>query len=358
MFLGKPPTFAGGFLFLPMNPNKAVILINTGSPDSPDVNDVRTYLREFLGDPYVINMPWLLRKLLVNGIIAPIRGPRSAKLYRKIWTNQGSPLIVNSFKFADKLASRLEHDYHVYVAMRYGNPSLENCISDISKKDYRQVIAIPLYPQYADSTTGTILAETNRLIKKYRISADIINLDPFFSTSAFINAFGEKIIRSKPSAFDHMIFSFHGLPVKQTERMHPGKTCLEANCRNEYNDLNRNCYYASCYATARLLAGATGLNNNDYTVSFQSRLGMNWLKPYTDTILQQKASEGAKKVLICSPSFVADCLETIHELGIEYKELFMQYGGEELTLIESLNDDPLWVEGMERLIRNLPQSAL
>lgn len=336
-----------------MSASKAVILINTGSPDSPEVSDVRKYLREFLGDPYVINMPWLFRILLVNGIIAPIRGPRSSKLYRKIWTKDGSPLIVNSYKFAGELALKLERDFQVYVAMRYGKPSLESCISDISKKSYKQVIAVPLYPQYADSTTGTILAETKRLIKKYGITSEIISVDPFFSSGAFVNAFAEKIKSAQPLTYDHLIFSFHGLPVKQTERMHPGMTCLEANCRKEYNVLNKNCYYASCYATARLLAGATGLNENDYTVSFQSRLGMNWLKPYTDTILHQKASAGAKNVLICSPSFVADCLETIHELGIEYKELFRHYGGEDVTLIESLNDNPLWAEGMAGLIRNL-----
>ncbi|HLO90770.1 MAG TPA: ferrochelatase [Lentimicrobium sp.] len=335
-----------------MNGKTAVVLINTGTPDSYQVKDVRRYLKQFLGDKRVINLPWLFRKLLVNGIIAPVRGPRSAKLYRQIWTKEGSPLLVNSRLFSDALAARLGSDYQVFMAMRYGNPSLENCIADIAKSTFSKIVAVPLYPQYADSTTGSIVAEFHRLAKKFGIHQKVVFVKPFFATNAFIKAFSDKLTTADANKYDHLIFSFHGLPVKQTEKMHPGLTCEQANCRNDYNLQNSQCYYASCYETARLLSGAAGLGENSYTVSFQSRLGMNWLKPYTDEVLKEKAAEGLKNVLIASPAFVADCLETIYELGIEYAALFKAMGGNELTLVKSLNDDVLWVGGMVDLIRS------
>lgn len=336
-----------------MTPKTAVILVNTGTPASPQVKDVRKYLREFLGDSRVINMPWLFRKMLVNGIIAPFRGPKSSKLYRKIWTPEGSPLLINSRKFGNALQASLGDTYNIEVAMRYGQPSIKNAIINVSEKHCAKIILAPLYPQYADSTTGTIVAEFYRLIKKYASSAETVIVEPFFSNPGFIAAFASKIKDANPEKYDHVLFSFHGLPVKQTEKMHPGYTCTQANCMNEYNDLNAKCYYASCYATARMLSTAAGLKENGYTVSFQSRLGMNWLKPYTDEVLKQKAVTGAKKLLIVSPAFVADCLETIHELGDEYKHLFIENGGEVLTLVDSLNDDASWVDAMSGIIRDL-----
>lgn len=333
-----------------MTSTTAVILVNTGTPDSTKVNDVRKYLREFLGDGRVINMPWLFRKLLVNGIIAPIRGPKSARLYQRIWTPDGSPLLINSRKFGDALQIALGNDYSVFVAMRYGNPSMMSAIHKASELNCNKLILVPMYPQYADSTTGTIVAEFNRLVNKYTPMAETTVIDPFFRNNDFIDSFAAKIKEANPLLFDHVLFSFHGLPVKQTEKMHPGYTCNDANCMNTYGEHNSKCYYASCYATARMLSAASGLNENGYTVSFQSRLGMNWLKPYTDEVLKEKAAQRAKKLLIVSPSFVADCLETIYELGIEYKHLFMQSGGEDLTMVESLNADQSWVETMSSII--------
>ncbi len=333
-----------------MTSKTAVFLVNTGTPDSPQVSDVRKYLREFLGDGKVINMPWLFRKLLVNGIIAPIRGPKSAKLYQKIWTHEGSPLLLNSRKFGDALQIALGESYSVFVAMRYGNPSMKSAILKASELKCNQFILVPLYPQYADSTTGTIVAEFNRLVNKYTPQAETTIIDPFFSNKGFIDSFAAKIKETNPGLYDHIIFSFHGLPVKQTERMHPGYTCNEANCLITYSGHNSRCYYASCYATARMISAASGLNENGYMVCFQSRLGMNWLKPYTDDVLKEKAATGAKKLLIVSPSFVADCLETIYELGIEYKHLFMESGGEDLTMVDSLNADQSWVETMSSII--------
>ncbi len=328
----------------------AVLLVNTGTPDSPRVYDVRRYLREFLGDKRVINLPWLFRKMLVNLIIAPFRGPKSAKLYEQIWTSEGSPLLVNSKNFTIAMQQTLGSNYRAYTAMRYGNPSMESVIIDASGQGITKFILVPLYPQYADSTTGTIIAEFNRLIKKHNTTAKTTIIEPFFNNPKFIRAFAEKIKAHNPQEYDHVIFSFHGLPVKQTERMHPGLTCQQANCKNEFNKVNERCYYASCHATARLLSAAIPLTEDSYTVSFQSRLGMNWLKPYTDEVLKEKAATGAKKMLIVSPAFVADCLETIYELGIEYNHLFREHGGNELKMVESLNNDPRWVDAMKEMI--------
>ncbi|HEX2976737.1 MAG TPA: ferrochelatase [Bacteroidales bacterium] len=329
----------------------AVIIVNTGTPHSPKVRDVRRYLREFLGDGKVINMPWLFRKMLVNFIIAPIRGPRSAKLYQSIWTSEGSPLLVNSLKFSKALQYELGDDFKVITAMRYGSPSMDEAVEEAAKETYSRIILFPLYPQYADSTTGTIVAEFKRLVRKHKIKKEFKVIPPFFRNDGFIKAFSQKILSLSPSQYDHILFSFHGLPVKQTEKMHPGKTCEEANCANEYNSKNKNCYYASCHETARLLAQELSLGKNQYTVTFQSRLGMNWLKPYTDEVIKEMALKGLRKLLIASPAFVADCLETIQELGVEYKELFIDHGGKELTLVESLNDDDNWIQTAAKLIR-------
>ncbi len=333
----------------------AVIIVNTGTPDSPAVKDVRKYLREFLGDKRVINMPWLFRKMLVNFIIAPIRGPKSAILYESIWTSDGSPLLVNSYKFSTALQKNLGDNFKVLTAMRYGSPSMKEAVLYAAKDEISDIVLFPLYPQYADSTTGTIEAEFRRLILKYRITKSFKIIPSFFSNEGFINAFTERIRALSPAGYDHVLFSYHGLPVKQTEKMHPGKTCQEANCINEYNSSNEYCYHASCYETTRLITEQLPEIKNKSTVTFQSRLGMNWLKPYTDEVIKEMALKGLKKLLIVSPAFVADCLETIHELGVEYKHLFIENGGIELTLVESLNDDELWVKTATELIHNVEQ---
>ncbi len=332
------------------NPRTAVIIVNTGTPNSPAVKDVRKYLREFLGDGRVINMPWLFRKILVNFIIAPIRGPKSAKLYEAIWTSEGSPLLVNSYKFGKALQHELGDNYKVITAMRYGLPSMKKAVQKVTNDEFSRIVLFPLYPQYADSTTGTIVAEFERLAAKYLVRKEIRIIEPFFNNQGFIDAFSTKIKAFTPNSYDHLLFSFHGLPVKQTEKMHPGLTCSEANCENEYNSINENCYNASCHETARLIAANLSIDKNRYTVTFQSRLGMNWLKPYTDIVLAEMPSKELKRVLVASPAFVADCLETIHEIGVEYVHLFKKNGGEDLTLVNSLNDDTVWVKAAAKMV--------
>lgn len=333
-----------------VTPHTCVITVNTGTPDSPSPHDVRRYLRSFLGDKKVIDIPWLLRKILVNMIIAPFRGPKSAKLYSTIWTDKGSPLLVNSQNFNNALQCELGDGYKVIMAMRYGKPSIDSAIKTAVGEKINKLIIMPVFPQYADSTTGSIVAEAEKEIKKNHLKAETRIIGPFFHDTGFIKAFSEKIWKYHPEEYDHIVFSFHGLPVSQTEKMHQGKTCDELHCMEEYSDKNSKCYYASCYETARLLASACGISEDHYTVSFQSRLGMKWLKPYTDMVLKEKALKGAKKVLLTSPSFVSDCLETIYELGIEYKKQFTENGGDQLTLVASLNDDSAWVKAAANII--------
>ncbi len=331
----------------------AVILVNTGTPDSPEVKDVKRYLRQFLGDKKVINQPWLWRKILVNLIIAPVRGPKSARLYKSIWTDEGSPLLVNANKFTNALQKELGTGFRTYTAMRYQNPSMSEVVRRVIETEgLKKIVLVPMYPQFADSTTGTIVAEFERLVKRYKIKVPVKICGQFFQNHGFIKAFTYKLLATRKPFHEHIIFSYHGLPVKQTERMHPGYTCNEANCRYEYNERNAKCYYAACFATTRLIAHEIGLTENDYTVSFQSRLGMNWLKPYTDAIIEEKALKGLKNMLIISPAFVADCLETIHELGVEYDHLYREHGGQKLQMVESLNDDSSWVSTMAEIVTN------
>ncbi len=333
-----------------MSPETAVVLVNIGTPNSPAVKDVRSYLREFLGDKRVITLPWLFRKILVNLIIAPFRGPKSAKLYQAIWTEKGSPLLVNSLKLGDALQSEMGDSFHIFTAMRYGNPSMDDTLQKIAKGSFRKVILVPMYPQYADSTTGTTIAYFRKLMNKYTISAEEKIVDPFFQHPGFIGSFKNRILACNPETYNHILFSFHGLPVDQTEKMHPGITCGQAGCSHKYYDVNAMCYNASCYETARLIAKACNLSENSYSVAFQSRLGLKWLQPYTDKVVEEKALQGVENMLIVSPAFVADCLETIYELGVEYKHLFIENGGKKFKLVESLNDDPAWVKGLAEII--------
>ena len=333
-----------------MSAETAVIIVNIGTPDSTSVKDVRSYLREFLGDERVITLPWLFRKILVNLIIAPFRGPKSAKLYQAIWTEKGSPLLVNSKKLGDALQVQIGDSCQVFVAMRYGKPSMDDTMREIANGSFRKVTLVPLYPQYADSTTGTTVAFFRKLITRYSISAEVKIIDPFFQHTGFIESFKSRILACKPETYNHILFSFHGLPVDQTEKMHPGITCEQAGCSYSYNDANAMCYKASCFETARLIAHACTLSENSYSVSFQSRLGLKWLKPYTDKVVEQKAIQGVENILVVSPAFVADCLETIYELGVEYNHLFTEKGGKKFQLVESLNDDPAWVKGLAEII--------
>ncbi len=330
-----------------------VLLINLGTPDSPKTGDVRKYLREFLNDSRVIDLPWLGRKLLLNLVILPFRSPKSAALYKELWTIDGSPLLINTKTFSKGLQKELGDTYSVEMGMRYGKPALSGALEKIKQKQSERIILVPLYPQYASSTTGSSLQKAIKIISKWKQIPDVKIIHHFHNHPGFIEAFIHRIKQYKPQNYDHIIMSYHGLPLKHINDTHAGNDCEAMGCLDKRDDKNNYCYLASCYETSRLLAEKLNLKYQDYTVCFQSRLSKNWTKPFTDEVVREQAKKGKKRLLVISPAFVTDCLETIHELGRELNEDFIMNGGEQLTLVESLNGLPQWVEAMAGMLKRV-----
>ncbi len=329
---------------------RKVILINTGSPDSSKVKDVRTYLIEFLTDPNVIDIPTIPRYMLVYAIIAPFRAFRSAKLYKKLETDKGFPLVYHTDDLAKKIKPLLDDHTDISFAMRYGKPSLKDAIQSIKDQDYDEILFIPMYPQFASSTTGSNIRFLQRELRDVNQKTKFKILPDFHMHSSFIELWQKKISSYNLQEFDALLFSFHGVPIRQTESAHPGKSCASLRCTDEYNEKNRYCYQAACYQTARAISEDLDMDQNKVHVSFQSRFGSKWLSPFTDRVIENLAGEGKKKILVVSPAFVADCLETTVEIGDEYQSLFARHGGGELTLVPSLNSDSDWAAYLAGLI--------
>jgi ferrochelatase len=328
-----------------------ILLIQLGTPDSSSVPDVRKYLREFLNDARVIDIPWLLRKILVNLIIVPFRAPRSAKVYRKLWTENGSPLLYYSRNLRSKLQNLLGDEFEVELAMRYQNPSMDEVLERMRKKNYDRILIFPLFPQYAAATSGSAIDKAMKIVKNWWVIPEIKMITQFWNDEGYLNSFVKRGKQYNIEDYDHVLFSYHGLPVRQVDKVYDdGKPCADHNCENEINEENKYCYKAQCYATTRVLAERLNIPVEKYTVSFQSRLDKNWLTPFTDNMITELANKGAKKLLVFSPAFVADCLETVIEIGDEYQQLFKEHGGEKLQLVESLNDDDMWAEAVKNLI--------
>jgi len=338
----------------------AVLLINLGTPDSPAVKDVRKYLFEFLNDPRVIDIPAIARSILVNLIIVPFRAPKSAKIYEELWTNnglpdgrKGSPILYYGKSVQEKLQNVLGDNYDVYLAMRYKNPSIDFALSEIYKNNYEKIIVIPLFPQYASASTGSVIDKVMTIMKKWWVIPDIKFISQYYDNVGFINTIVERAKKYNIEKYDHVLFSYHGLPVRQVDKVYKdGTLCESHNCENEINETNKFCYKATCYATTRLIVQKLGLPVEKYTVCFQSRLDKKWLEPFTDKVIIEQAKKGAKKLLVFSPAFVADCLETLIEIGVEYQKLFEEHGGEKVQLVESLNDHPMWVETLKEIVNN------
>lgn len=330
---------------------KAVLLINVGTPDKAEVKSVRRFLSQFLNDGRIIDMPWLLRKILVNLIIVPFRAPKSTRLYKKLWTPEGSPLSLNTEKFAGRLRQVLGEDYQVFIAMRYGIPSLKKALQQIKKQNFDELIVFPLFPQYASSTVGTILDFVMNEIETWDVIPDIRFIHQFYNHPGFLDAFSQNIAACHPEEFDHIIFSYHGLPLRQVDKVHPGISSAECICERQMPAHGNNCYKATCYETTRLLVRKLGLDRQRYSVGFQSRFSKNWLSPFTDELIKELARKGAKKILVTVPSFVADCLESLVEIEDGYGSLFRNLGGEKLTLVKSLNDNEDWVKAAADIIR-------
>lgn len=330
--------------------SKAILLINLGTPDSPDKKSVRSYLRQFLNDPFVIDMPRIARLLLVNLIIIPFRLNKSTKLYKRLWTESGSPILLH----LEKLRERLQHEsgekYPVYAAMRYGNPSIQSVLSAIDQSGVEEVLVLPLFPQYASSTTGSIVHTVQKHQKKLQNIRDIKFIRQFYDDPGFINAFCKRIAGYQPESFDHIIFSCHSLPERHIQLIHPEHRVHGCVCEQKMPVYGKECYKATGYQTARLIAGALDLSQDHYTVSFQSRFAKKWIGPFTEDVVVQLAREGKSRILVVAPSFVADCLETIVEIGQDYRELFIRHGGKELVMCESLNAEEEWVEAVKEML--------
>lgn len=333
-----------------MKMKTAVLLINLGTPDSPSVKDVRSYLSQFLNDPRVIDIPWLLRKILVNLIIVPFRAPKSATIYQKLWTENGSPLLYHSEKMKELLQVELPDNYDVHLAMRYKNPSIPSVLEKIREKNYQTIIVLPLFPQYASASTGSALDEVMRVIRSWWVIPQVKIISQYYDHPDFIEAVVQRARQYNLSEYDHILFSYHGLPERQVDKAHTEGLCADHDCAHEITDENEFCYKATCYATTRLLVSKLGISPEKYTVSFQSRLDEKWLKPFSDEVVRQCAEKGMKRILVFSPAFAADCLETIIEIGDEYNHIFREHGGEKVQLVESLNEHPVWIKCLKDLV--------
>lgn len=331
-----------------------VLIVNLGTPDSPSTPDVRKYLRQFLMDGRVIDFPFIPRWMLVNLIIAPFRSPKSAKTYRELWTDRGSPLKFYGQDNEVALQEKLGDEYVVRLAMRYQSPSIESGLEEFRRMGISKIIVLPFFPQYASATTGSVYEEVMRLVTKWQVIPEMSFINNFYDHPLFIKGFVDNAQKHiKEHEYDHFIFSYHGIPARQIRKGDCTKeVCKLGSCCDTIHALNQHCYRAQCFETTRLLVKELGLKEGSYTTCFQSRLGKEtWVQPYTEDTIKELAKKGIKRVLAFSPAFVADCLETTIEVGEEYKELFEEKGGEHWELVESLNDSDNWVELLADLTR-------
>ena len=331
-----------------------VLLIQLGTPDSPKVSDVRRYLSEFLNDPRVIDIPWLPRKLLVNGIIVPFRAPKSAKVYKELWEfgNGVSPLMTHTEQVVRLVQERFDSSQvKIEMAMRYQNPSLDLVLERMRKANYDQIIIIPLFPQYASASSGSAIEKAMNIIRKWWVIPEIMIVNQFWDHQGYIDSIVDRAKAFDLSEYDHVLFSYHGLPERQVDKVYEGTDlCADQPCELEVNDKNKFCYKATSYATTRLIAEKLGIKEENYTVCFQSRLDKKWLTPFSDKVVEEWGKKGAKKLLVFSPAFVADCLETIIEIGEEYQEIFEEHGGEKVQLVPSSNDHNRFIDCISDLI--------
>ncbi len=327
---------------------KAIILVNVGTPTNSSRKEVKSFLSEFLNDPLVMDIPWLFRKILVNFLIIPFRTPRSTVLYEKLWMEGGSPLMLHGLSSREKLKKMFPGD-EVFFTTRYGKNNIIRLLSTMQDQ-YEKLVLFPLFPHYSRSTTGTVIQAFYNALKSWNKKPNVSIVPPFFGHESFIKSMLKVSQPYKPVDYDHVLFSFHGLPLKQVFKYKECKCCRGEDCTTNYKDEYMDCYKATCYQTARLLAKELDLPGEKFSVCFQSRLSSGWLSPFTDKVIKELANDGKKKLLVFSPSFVADCLETTVEIGIQYQGLFQQHGGEKIQLVESLNDHPIWIQAMQDII--------
>ena len=337
---------------------KGVLLVNLGTPDSPETKDVRKYLNEFLMDPRVIDINPVSRAFLVRGIITPFRSPKSAKLYKQIWNKEtGSPLLHYSKLQHQALQQRLGDDYQVELAMRYQNPSIESALNRLKASLVDDIQVIALFPQYASASTGSVYDQSDGPARGNQPTIPSVSfVNSFHANELMIETFANNGTKDNPETYDHILFSFHGLPQRQLIKSdHTHSYCLKVdNCCNTLTDANKYCYSAQSYHTAKLIAEKLNIPKEKYTICFQSRLGSDpWVQPYTSQVVAQLANEGKKRLLVFCPAFVADCLETVYEVTEEYGAEFRALGGEHVQLVESLNDASTWIDALEKMVREI-----
>ena len=341
------------------SPRDGILLLNLGSPDSPQVADVRRYLREFLSDERVLDAPAPIRQLVLNLFILPFRPQKSAEAYASIWTEQGSPLITMTYRCAELLAERLS--IPVEVGMRYGNPSTEEAIRRLKARGVRRLLAIPLYPHYAMSSYETAVAKVQRALAQLAPQMELTVEPPYYADPRYIEALhavSEPYLRDQE--VDHVLFSYHGIPERHLRRSDPsGCYCLKyEDCCERAHPAHAVCYRHQTLVTTRLLAARAELEPDRYSISFQSRLGRDpWLKPYTDHQLERFPSRGIKRLAVLCPAFTSDCLETLEEIAMEGEEEFLRAGGKTFIYIPCLNDHPTWIDALESFSRRFMQAA-
>lgn len=328
-----------------------VLLMNLGTPNSPTPEDVRAYLREFLMDPYVVDLPLPLRWALIHGIILRTRPVKSAALYQKIWTDQGSPLLHYTKSLATAVQNQLGEDYVVEWGMRYGTPSIQKAAQALHQKGIQQALVLPLYPQDSASARTSSIEEAKRWLNHYRIEFKVYST--FYDHPEFVDSVAATAATPlKERDWDHLLFSFHGLPQRHIKKAGDRNCLVNSSCCDTITESNRHCYRAQCYSTARLVAEKLGVPTSKYSVGFQSRLGVTpWIPPYTDQLYEALPKQGIKRLAVICPSFVADCLETLEEVQIRGEKQFIAAGGLELFLVPCVNVDPHWSAALGSMIR-------
>jgi ferrochelatase len=333
---------------------RGLLLLNLGTPAAPTVPAVRRYLREFLSDPRVIDINPILRTLLLYGFILPTRPRQSARAYESIWSERGSPLLVHGRDLAQKLRQSLGEAWHVELAMRYQEPSIASALQQFSEHGVAQIVVFPLFPHYSSAAWGSATERVLTLASKRWNVPALQVVPPYYEHPAFVEALAEVTKRSlKGFQADRILMSFHGLPERQLRKSDENqvKHCLQdPSCCDVIGPANQYCYRAHCFATSRVLAKCLGLAGESWEITFQSRLGrIPWIRPYTDERIRELARAGVKRLAVACPSFTADCLETLEEIGIRAREDFRAHGGEELRLVPSLNSDDRWVRTIAQI---------
>ncbi len=334
----------------------ALLLVNLGSPASTAVADVRSYLNQFLMDPYVIDLPWPVRRLLVSLILVK-RPEQSAHAYASIWWDEGSPLVVLSKRLQQAMTQEWTRG-PVELAMRYGEPSIETVLTKLASQGIKNITLAPLYPQFADSTVTTVIEEARRVVRAHSLKVKFSVLQAFYDQPEYLEALVESVRPHLLKPHDHLLLSFHGLPERHLLKLDPTRNhCLKGPdcCKTAPPEVLATCYRAQCIQSAEAFAKLMGIPDGKWSVSFQSRLGRaKWIEPYTEVRLEELAAQGVKKLLVMCPAFVADCIETLEEIGDRGAEQFKEAGGEELTLIPCLNDDPNWAAALNKLCERAP----